>query len=117
MQHSKPFFQSPFAELDLHRIPTNNGQANSLRAWDAADELMLNQLAQQQLPKAASKLLIVNDNFGALSCSLSDYSPTNWNDSLISHLACQDNLNAINELLRFIFCKALLHPLVYMILC
>jgi len=92
MQHSNSLFQTPFAELDLHRIPSDGSQANSLRAWDAADELMLNHLAQQQLPEVSSKLLIINDGFGALSGSLSDYSVTNWNDSLISHLACKANL-------------------------
>ena len=94
MQHSNRVFHSPFAELTLHRIPRGSTQSNNLRAWDAADEIMLKHLAEQQLPVAGNKLLIINDSFGALSCHLADYCITNWSDSLISHLACQENLKS-----------------------
>ena len=92
MDTTNTLLQSPFAELKLHRIP--RGQGNNLRAWDAADELILQHLAEQQLPQDGSRLLIINDSFGALSCSLSNFSITHWSDSLISQLACKENIKS-----------------------
>ncbi|ARN75861.1 methyltransferase [Oceanicoccus sagamiensis] len=97
MDSSNSLFQSSFAELSLQRIPRAKQQSNPLRAWDAADELLLKHLAEQQLPSNGQKLLIINDSFGALSCSLADYRAdyciSHWSDSLISQLACKENLD------------------------
>lgn len=84
-------FLSPFGELKLARWPLRKNE--TLRAWDAADELLLEHLAEQKLfDTDTPRLLIVNDAFGALTCALRDYQPVNWSDSCISHLAAQENI-------------------------
>ena len=75
----------------------NTKAANNLRAWDAADELLLAYLADNELPKNTGRLLIINDNFGALSCSLSQYNPCSWSDSSVSLAAAKYNY-AANDL-------------------
>ena len=69
--------------LFLERFPAN--QVNrSLQAWDAADEYLVNYLAQEQLLLPQSHLLIVNDSFGALAANFKDYSVSTVSDSVIS---------------------------------
>ena len=86
---------SAFGSFTLERLPVLKKQP--LRAWDAADELLLDAVAKQGLlaakraDKKALKILLVNDQFGALSLSLSAYSPQNWSDSYQAHLAAQHN--------------------------
>lgn len=84
-----------FGDYSLQRLPQPSQQ--NLRAWDAADELVLNYLAEHQLPLSADRVLVVNDSFGALSCSLHQYSVNHWSDSWISHLATQSN-RQLNQL-------------------
>ena len=62
-----PLLDSPFAQLDLIRQPEQHN--DPLQANDAADEYLLSYLAQQQ-PHAATRVLILNDSFGALAASL-----------------------------------------------
>ena len=86
---------SPFIindkNLFLDRFPT--GQVNrSLQAWDAADEYLLNYLQQEQLLSSKQKILIFNDNFGALSCNLSQHQLYCVNDSFLSHQGIEHNL-------------------------
>ena len=90
-------FHSPQGELTLVRWPQRKNDV--LRAWDAADEYLLNYLAEQNLPIKNSKILVVNDAFGALSCALSNFHLSNWSDSKISHLATAENsrINAIEN--------------------
>lgn len=64
----------------------------TLRAWDAADELLL----EEALNAAASagtepRVLIVDDQYGALSCGLSDLSPTVVADSATLPMALDRN--------------------------
>lgn len=87
-------------QLRLHRWPLNQPN-HSLQAWDAADELIL----EQALPLCASlqasqqkpvKVLILNDAFGALSCAISTGAPHAMQqylvqDSVLSQLACRHN--------------------------
>lgn len=76
-----------------HTAPTS-----PLRAWSAADELVVNDHELRGLLDAgAGRLLIVNDEFGALTCGFGDYEPTVWSDSALSRRAIQDNL-AANDL-------------------
>lgn len=94
-------FDSPFGALQMGRYPESSN--NSLRAWDAADEYLLEYLAEQELVGAASPLrsgkrvLVVNDMFGAVSCSLCNRQCQifHWSDSVLSQLAvalnCQRN--------------------------
>ena len=83
-------FHSPQGEFTLARWPLRKNDV--LRAWDAADEYLLNFLSEQNLPVTGSKVLVVNDAFGALSCALSNFDLSTWSDSKISHLAIAENL-------------------------
>lgn len=83
-----------FGSLRLVRSPqasTNVKAAANLRAWDAADELLLKYLADNKLPEKPGRLLIINDSFGALACSLAAYQPCSWNDSSVSLKAAARN--------------------------
>ncbi|VVM93414.1 methyltransferase [Pseudomonas fluorescens] len=62
-----PLLETPFASLDLIRQPEQ--QNEPLQAFDAADEYLLNYLAEQQ-PTADTRVLVLNDSFGALAASL-----------------------------------------------
>jgi 16S rRNA (guanine1207-N2)-methyltransferase len=62
-----PLLETPFASLDLIRQPEQ--QNEPLQAFDAADEYLLDYLAEQQ-PKADTRVLVLNDSFGALAASL-----------------------------------------------
>ncbi|AMA44707.1 methyltransferase [Pseudomonas alabamensis] len=85
-----PLLNSPFAELDLIRQPE---QANDpLQAFDAADQYLLEQLAQQQ-PDNACRVLVLNDSFGALAVSLAgQVQVTSSGDSHLGRLALEKNL-------------------------
>ena len=63
----------------------------SLRAWDSADEYLLQESAENIRP--GQKVLIVNDSFGALSTVLACHNPSWVGDSYISQQACQQNLS------------------------
>lgn len=84
--------QVPQGNFTLMRSPPRKGEL--LRAWDAADEYLLNTLAEQSLPRAGSRVLIVNDSFGALAVALSRYRPQSLSDSWLCHAATQQNLQA-----------------------
>jgi 16S rRNA (guanine1207-N2)-methyltransferase len=62
-----PLLDTPFASLDLIRQPEQ--QNEPLQAFDAADEYLLNYLAEQQ-PASDTRVLVLNDSFGALAASL-----------------------------------------------
>ncbi|MCW8918707.1 MAG: methyltransferase [Gammaproteobacteria bacterium] len=76
----------------MTRLPPQ--AANPLRAWDAADEYLLNTLAERALPQTGARLLIVNDSFGALAVALSAYRPLSLSDSWLCHAATRQNLRA-----------------------
>ena len=79
------FLHSPFGEIQLLRHPLVSG----LKAWDGADEYLL-ELAAAHFQQSQSSL-IINDNFGALACALHSLQPTSWSDSYTTHLATQEN--------------------------
>src|SRR3546814_16762891 len=62
-----PLLDSPFAQRYLIRQP--EPQNEPLQAFDAADEYLLAYLAEQQ-PLADTRILVLNDSFGALAASL-----------------------------------------------
>ena len=64
-----------------------------LRAWSAADQLVLDELAIDDL----GRLLVVNDEFGALTVALAASEPVSWGDSALSRAAIDANL-ARNDL-------------------
>ncbi len=87
---------SGFGEYKLQRYPHDT--KDTLRAWDAADELILAELLHRQLPSCPEqRVLLVNDGFGALACSLHANHPHSWGDSWLSHRACELNFSG-NEL-------------------
>jgi len=85
-----PLLESPFAQLDLIRQPEQPNEP--LQAFDAADEYLLNHLAEQQ-PDAQTRVLILNDSFGALAASLAGrVQLTSSGDSFLGALALEKNL-------------------------
>ncbi|MGH8355588.1 MAG: methyltransferase [Pseudomonas sp.] len=85
-----PILSTPFASLDLHRQPPQPG--DPLQAFDAADEYLLNYLAEQGLATDA-RVLLLNDGFGALAASLVGRARlVSSGDSHLGYLALQDNL-------------------------
>ena len=85
-----PLLESPFAELDLIRQPEQPNEP--LQAFDAADEYLLNHLAEQQ-PGAHTRVLVLNDSFGALAASLAGkVALTSSGDSFLAALALEKNL-------------------------
>lgn len=74
-----------------------------LQAWDSADELILQHM--NALSLSGKRILILNDQFGALSCGLKDYDLTTYTDSFVSFQAIKINsgdkiiaLNNLNQL-------------------
>jgi 16S rRNA (guanine1207-N2)-methyltransferase len=85
-----PLFVSPFAQLDLLRQPEQ--RQDPLQAFDAADEYLLAHLHEQGLA-AGSRVLLLNDSFGALACALATHAAvTSSGDSFLGALALQRNL-------------------------
>ena len=81
-------FHTPLGIFQLNRLPERPREL--LRAWDAADEYVLNTLAAESL--VIEKPLICNDSFGALAVALHSFSPVSWSDSLTAHKAAQQNI-------------------------
>ncbi|MDX1300156.1 MAG: class I SAM-dependent methyltransferase [Pseudomonas sp.] len=85
-----PLLSTPFAQLDLIRQPDQLHEP--LQAFDAADEYLLNHVHEQGL-EPDSRILILNDSFGALAASLAGQAQiTSSGDSHLGHLGLQVNL-------------------------
>lgn len=84
-------FTHPFGTSELHRRPVSNGDL--LLAWDAADQLLLEEYAASGA-EPGSLVLVVNDSFGALAVALANCSVTSWSDSRTAHLATESNAEA-----------------------
>jgi len=67
---------------------------DALRAWDAADEYLLNHLSENDLLVDGVRILILNDSFGALAIALEEYSPVAISDSYLSQKVTRSNLIA-----------------------
>ncbi|MGZ4993856.1 MAG: methyltransferase [Methylobacter sp.] len=79
-------------QFELIRLPKRPREL--LQAWDAADEYLLDTVAEQlKLPDGA-RVLIVNDSFGALAVALNAYRPYAVSDSYLSQQATRLNLVA-----------------------
>ncbi|WP_421188957.1 methyltransferase [Aeromonas sanarellii] len=75
--------------LTLYRYPRQN--QDPLQAWDAADEYLINELAEsQQAPDGP--VIIMNDGFGALAAFLHAHAPVCVTDSHVSERATLANL-------------------------
>ncbi|MDP3009413.1 MAG: methyltransferase [Methylococcales bacterium] len=75
----------------LHRLPHRPREL--LRAWDAADEYVLESLADTP---PNTRVLIVNDTFGALAVALQHLQPVASSDSYLSQQATRINLRLNN---------------------
>ncbi|MGN8277425.1 methyltransferase [Pseudomonas sp. SMN5] len=85
-----PLLDSPFARLDLIRQPEQ--QNEPLQAFDAADEYLLAYLAEQQ-PAPQTRVLVLNDGFGALAASLAGkVAVLSSGDSFLALQALEKNL-------------------------
>jgi len=74
----------------LNRYPLRNN--DPLRAWDAADEYLLQHLVDNTILTSDTQILIVNDSFGALTVPLSAHSAQIYTDSYISEYSIEQNL-------------------------
>jgi len=79
-------FHSATGVFQLERRPPTPNQP--LRAWDAADEYLLERAAEF----APGRSLVINDSFGALAVALGERPVESWSDSYTAHLALADNL-------------------------
>ncbi len=93
----KTLFQSAFGEFQLQRYPLRKKE--TLRAWDSADEYLLQYLDEKKLLQEETSLLIINDSFGSLSIPLHKLQPVVVSDSYLSTQAIRENTqyNAIDE--------------------
>lgn len=88
-------FTTPFDSFALQRLPIIRN--DSLRAWDAADERLLEFLYMEDNTLTNRKILLINDQFGALAVNLHTLKPVSWSDSYLAHQATRNNLH-INQL-------------------
>ena len=95
------------SEIVLERVPANP----NLQAWDAADQYLLRHIKDNEILHPDSEIIILNDQFAALTVALADYSPCMISDSYLSKLALRHNM-ALNgratDQLRF--CSGLQSP-------
>lgn len=82
--------QVPQGNFELNRFPFLKNE--SLRAWDAADEYLLNYFNENIGNEAALKILVLNDSFGAVSIPLMLSHPvTLWSDSYLTEQGVNKN--------------------------
>lgn len=87
-RQQETLLHSPFGDFQMARYPKESDP--TLRAWSAADELLLSHLNDYlETENQQPNLFIANDTFGALSVCASHLKPTVWSDSYI----CQQALN------------------------
>jgi 16S rRNA (guanine1207-N2)-methyltransferase len=82
--------KTTFGPYRLQRYPVRKKE--TLRAWDAADEYILDYLEKNDLLYQGVSLLILNDNFGGLSIPLNQYQPVVMTDSFLSMQGISANL-------------------------
>ncbi|MFK7831628.1 MAG: methyltransferase [Congregibacter sp.] len=90
MDATETTMQTPQGDFVLQRRPRRRREI--LRAWDSADEYLLREVAERLQPDKGMRVLVVNDNFGALTVALAPWAPQAWSDSFLSQLATRDNL-------------------------
>lgn len=90
---SDDLFQTPFG--DFHLRPLHHHPRSPLRAWNAADELLLQALAAHELAQGNSstpRTLLINDSNGALATALHPWHPHSWHDAFSAQQALRQNL-------------------------
>ncbi|MDO7586043.1 MAG: hypothetical protein MUQ92_08850, partial [Oceanospirillaceae bacterium] len=90
---------SAMGELAVARVPYSVNE--TLQGFDQADVLALEYLQEEALLNTQSRVVMVNEPFGAMTCAvtkamvaLDGSLPTLWSDSHIAHLGLQHNLYA-----------------------
>ncbi len=95
-------FNSPYGNFELHRFPVpkdNQHKQQPLRAWDAADEYLLQWIYDnsEKGTEGRSSVFILNDSFGALAVALHQQ-PRYWqSDSYLAKCGCLNNIE-LNQL-------------------
>ncbi len=86
----------PITSIRRYPLQTNE----TLQGWDSADELILAHVRSLDIKE--KKILILNDNFGALTAGLEDFPVVTYTDSFVGHKAIELNtekrIKAINDL-------------------
>ena len=100
----------PSGQFELVRYPLVTG--NTLRAWDAADELLLQHVAEHHtLDRTESfRVLVLNDSHGALCTALHEWNPCSWSDSFLSFQAVKHNFLANDIQTEFEFFSSVDEP-------
>lgn len=96
MSNSTQTLSTPFGDIQLGRFPESQDRPDRkdpLRAWDAADEYLLDHIKDAGLAKNA-RILLMNDNFGALAVALQTFSPVSVSDSSVAQRGAKENLQA-----------------------
>ncbi|KOO09829.1 50S rRNA methyltransferase, partial [Vibrio xuii] len=76
--------------LSLYRFPKRSYE--TLQAWDAGDEYLINHV--EELGLEGKRILILNDHVGALSCWFSEkHDVIMMSDSFIAHKGTLSNLH------------------------
>ncbi len=103
-------FKTLRGQFQLSRFPKRTQEP--LRAWDAADEYLLQTIAEQPLTQSVPRVLLINDSFGALAVALAEYQPTAVSDSYLAQQGTLANLQD-NEIdpSRVTLCDSLTWPL------
>jgi 23S rRNA (guanine1835-N2)-methyltransferase len=76
--------------FSLKRMPLRKEEL--LRAWDAADEYVLEYILEQWQPAQETRFLVFNDSFGALAVGLHRWNPYLISDSYLSQTSTRLNL-------------------------
>lgn len=87
----------------LQRHPPS-APSQPLQAWDAADEYLLSAAALLLQDRPEVRVLVINDQFGALAVALHAFNPHSWGDSFTARLALAENLrrNDLPDTVTFI---------------
>lgn len=91
---SDDLFQTPFGHFQLQTL--HHHPRSPLRAWNAADELLLQALAARGLADGNTsppRTLLINDSSGALATALHHWQPHSWNDAFTAQLTLRQNLH------------------------
>ncbi len=85
-------FSVPQGNFKLERLPKRKNE--QLKAWDAADEYLLDYLFENVNLSSSTNLLILNDSFGALAVALNVFNPVSISDSFVAQQATETNLES-----------------------
>ncbi len=90
--HTMNPFKVPQGNFSLARYPQTKKE--TLQAWDAADEYLLQHLDKpDNTPDHSSRILIINDSFGALATALHTFKPTVQVDSYLAEQGLVNNFH------------------------